>query len=100
MAELDRANIMASIDAALRDLLFEDTKVFYFHLEHAGIPYQTILDEPKEFVEALRKIFGNGFVLVESAIISHIAKNLNLQTSLPSNLQEMLEKLCGGEKPG
>ncbi|MEO9296032.1 MAG: hypothetical protein ABI347_10610 [Nitrososphaera sp.] len=72
MADLDRQQVISGIQKTLRDLLFTETEVFYFHLESLGVGRDEILDKPDRFVKTIHDIFGNGAPLVERAPVRDI----------------------------
>ena len=91
MAEFDRQRVISDIHSVLRGLLFTETEVFYFHLENLGIKRDEVLESPDKFVRTLRDIFGNGSTLIEGAIVSEMAKSLNVKAE--ADLAEMLRSL-------
>jgi lipid II:glycine glycyltransferase (peptidoglycan interpeptide bridge formation enzyme) len=93
MAELDRQKVISGIQRTLKDLLFTETDVFYYHLESIGVKRDEILDKPEKFVKTIHDIFGNGSVLVENAIMTEMTKELDIKPE--KDLEEMLRLLCG-----
>ena len=91
MAEFDRQRVISDIHSVLRGLLFTETEVFYFHLESQGVKRDEVLDSPDKFVRTLRDIFGNGSSLIEGAIVSEMAKALNVEAE--GDLAGMLNSL-------
>jgi hypothetical protein len=91
MAEFDRQRVISDIHSVLRGLLFTETEVFYFHLENLGVKRDEVLDSPDKIVRTLRDIFGNGSALIEGAIVSEMAKALNVEAE--GDLAGMLNSL-------
>ena len=91
--ELDRGKALEGIQRTLKGLLFTETEVFYFHLENLGVRRDEILDKPEQFVRTIHDIFGKGSPLVESTIISEIAKEMSIDPK--SDLVEMIKSLKG-----
>ncbi|HVX02937.1 MAG TPA: hypothetical protein VHA09_07255 [Nitrososphaera sp.] len=79
--EVRRQEVVLRIQEKLREFLFTETDVFYYHLESVGVRRDEILDKPEQFVDALYDIFGNGATLIESAIISEIRTSRNADTA-------------------
>lgn len=92
MADLDRQQIISGIQKTLKELLFTETEVFYFHLESLGVKRDEILDKPDKFVRTIHDIFGNGSPLVESALMSEIARQTDVKSR--PDLEGMLRVLC------
>lgn len=92
MADLDRQQVISGIQKTLKDLLFTETEVFYFHLESLGVRRDEILDKPDKFVRTVRDIFGNGSPLVESALVAEMTRQLNVESK--SDLEGLLRVLC------
>jgi hypothetical protein len=88
----DRNQVVSRIQEKLREFLFTETEVFYYHLENVGVRRDEILDKPEEFVDALHDIFGNGAALIESAIISEI-KASNSDTAAKQGLVDVLKSI-------
>jgi hypothetical protein len=92
MADLDRQQVISGIQKTLKDLLFTETEVFYFHLESLGVKRDEILDKPEKFVRTIHDIFGNGAPLVESALLSEVSRQLNVESR--PDLEGTLRVLC------
>lgn len=88
----DRRQVVSEIQKTLREFLFTETEVFYYHLENVGVSRDEILDKPEQFVDALHDIFGNGAALIESAIISEISSQ-NTGSTAEQSLVDVLKSI-------
>lgn len=92
-AAYDKYQVVFRIQKKLREFLFTETEVFYYHLENVGVRRDEILDKPEQFVDALHDIFGNGSALIESALISEIGTSNSDAAGAGQDLVDVLKSL-------
>ncbi len=92
----EQRNLHDIIQRVLKNLLFTEAEVFYFHMQNLGVGRNEILNKPEQFAKVIHNIFGKSSPLVEKAIILEIAKDMDLEPK--EDFVEMIKSLDGGKE--
>lgn len=72
--------LLEALDEGLSTIGESARKAIYFHLQNLySLKREEIPDNPKAFVEGLRKIFGLGAEVIEKAVIKSLYSKLEIK---------------------